>query len=474
MGQKTNPTALRLEKTNQHYNSCWYSDRFYCEQLHSNYKICDYITKVFYKIKKVPYSRVRPGDRSRQQTIRLKPLIYTKINHGINQIFCIFPKFRNKLSWRKKQHKSLGKQVSTRLQNLASALPMFYGLCAYKCKIPGNWAPLSNKKDLRLLHNVNLGSTAPSPSAAYPGGTFTHKLCKDLIANKINCSLNNLNKTTATRQVEGLSPLVNALFCRHSQDFQIMGKSFYLPSGKTQGKISYSKKKNQMPFEGRKDLEKPYQSHLEKVIESSNNLDFARKVTASAGRCLVAKNSVPLAFRAAAVTRFAHRATRLAAKAPYFVANTALRSATKVNNMESRGSTPSSYPSQQGYPRGVSPCLPLKDSRLYLVKAGFAQQNCHFLAQKICNGLRNRFTFPRLRRTTLWDIKKSKYVKGVRVTLSGRVESRSKKAQKARSRTFQWGQTELHVLSSLVQFTSQHLITPRGKIGVKVWICYGT
>ena len=479
MGQKTNPTALRLEKTNQHYTGCWYSDRFYLEQLHNNYKINKYISKVFYKVKKVPYFKQRG-----QLTDRIKPLIYRKVGHQINQVFCLFPRYKKKYfsSWKKGKQKSISYNISSGVDTLSalrSKIAFLYALSAH-----------SNRK-------INLSLI----KAFYPSGY----LCKDKLYKDGLRHLSvakNINKDAPSihRKHLQVTPLAKALFYKHSRHRQILG-----PASTVEGPFFH-------PYTASKGLPKNknhHQSRLEWVISHSTNLSFfyrqAKHFTLPPQECghtSLAKpmpapyfgynfaerlHDVPVAApeRKRIVPLFSSQDVQnkpIAKKG--FVTRLAQLSGNATRQLPWRHVIMHPYNGQQNHlighershpmvtrPQMVSPHSKL--ARLYLIKAGFAQQSSSFLAQRVCNGLKNRFTFPRLRRTILWDIKKSKYVKGLRVTISGRLESRSKKAQKARSRTFQWGQTELHVLSSLVQFTRQDLVTPRGKIGVKVWICYG-
>ena len=42
MGQKVNPISLRLEKTNRHFDSCWYEDYNYTDLLLQDLKIKNY------------------------------------------------------------------------------------------------------------------------------------------------------------------------------------------------------------------------------------------------------------------------------------------------------------------------------------------------------------------------------------------------------------------------------------------------
>ena len=445
MGQKTNPTALRLEKTNQHYTSSWYSERFYPQQLHNNYKTSNYIAKIFHKIIKVPYLNVGRGQQ--QQIITTKPLIYTKASYQTNQIFCVFPKFRNKYYWRRENKKNKG-ELSRQLESTGhlAVFSMLCALAAYKCKVVNKSSICVTFNTFKVSQSKQVASSLISPAPTenltnnksatnfVPFGTSRFALPLSFLEGEQKHNKPLLNQD----QLENLSPLVRALFYKHS--------------------FSCHRQQVKQAAEGRVNTYNPprgennHLSRLENIMEGDYHLSFAQKHNPEAYlRSLESGRVSALALPSS----------------PGGPVEKCHRKASKHKHL---GSTEGLYPAGQ---TNFSALTAGKKVRLYLVKAGFAQQNSQFLAQRISNGLRNRFTFPRLRRQILWDIRKSKYVKGVRVTLSGRVESRSKKAQKARSRTFQWGQTELHVLSSLVQFTTQNLITPRGKIGIKVWICYG-
>ena len=101
-----------------------------------------------------------------------------------------------------------------------------------------------------------------------------------------------------------------------------------------------------------------------------------------------------------------------------------------------------------------------------------AHQNPLFLASQIVFSLQERVPFRRLKHRLMRECSKDQRIKGVRINCSGRVATRSKKAQKARSESIQWGQTSLNVFSDFVHFASKGALTPFGKIGVKVWICY--
>ena len=57
MGQKVNPISLRLQKTNRHFDSCWYDDYNYTHLLLQDLKIQKYLNTVLHQIK-YPESRI--------------------------------------------------------------------------------------------------------------------------------------------------------------------------------------------------------------------------------------------------------------------------------------------------------------------------------------------------------------------------------------------------------------------------------
>ena len=110
--------------------------------------------------------------------------------------------------------------------------------------------------------------------------------------------------------------------------------------------------------------------------------------------------------------------------------------------------------------------------KIHFLLCPSSHQNPLFLATQVVLSLQDRVPFRRLKHRLMRDISKDPKIKGVRITCSGRVAARSKKAQKAKTESIQWGQTSLNVFSDFVHFASKSALTPFGKIGVKVWICY--
>ncbi len=100
------------------------------------------------------------------------------------------------------------------------------------------------------------------------------------------------------------------------------------------------------------------------------------------------------------------------------------------------------------------------------------KQSALFLAQEVVYFLEKRVSFRKIKDQILKELKNSKIIKGVRITCSGRVGGKSKKAQKAKTETVKQGQTSLGVFSSKIDFAQKSALTSFGLIGVKVWICF--
>ena len=70
MGQKVNPISLRLEKTNRHFDSCWYSDYNYTSLLLQDLKIKNYLKTVLKQIQ-YPEGRILIENLPKKSNINL-------------------------------------------------------------------------------------------------------------------------------------------------------------------------------------------------------------------------------------------------------------------------------------------------------------------------------------------------------------------------------------------------------------------
>ena len=114
----------------------------------------------------------------------------------------------------------------------------------------------------------------------------------------------------------------------------------------------------------------------------------------------------------------------------------------------------------------------LSDVVLSFFKLSNEKQSAIFLAEEIVYYLEKRVSFLKIKNQILREINKNSFLKGLRITCSGRVGGRSKKAQRSKVQIIKYGQTSLHVFSSKIDFASKHAHTAFGLLGIKVWICY--
>ena len=70
MGQKVNPISLRLEKTNRHFDSCWYDDYNYTDLFLQDLKIKNYLKVVLNQIT-YPEGRVSIENLPKKTNINL-------------------------------------------------------------------------------------------------------------------------------------------------------------------------------------------------------------------------------------------------------------------------------------------------------------------------------------------------------------------------------------------------------------------
>lgn len=99
-------------------------------------------------------------------------------------------------------------------------------------------------------------------------------------------------------------------------------------------------------------------------------------------------------------------------------------------------------------------------------------QSANFFADEIVYLLERRVPFRRLKSMILKLITQNHKIRGIRITCSGRVGGKSKKAQRAKIESIKFGQTSLHVFSSKIDFACKTAYTSLGSTGVKIWICY--
>lgn len=116
-------------------------------------------------------------------------------------------------------------------------------------------------------------------------------------------------------------------------------------------------------------------------------------------------------------------------------------------------------------------------STVTLWSSTWESQHADFVAQEIALALMRRVPFRAIKMQLLKELEENyknqwASVRGLRVMCAGRGSRKSKRAQRAQTLGFHWGQTSLHVFSEKVGFAKRASFTSFGKVGIKVWICY--
>lgn len=109
---------------------------------------------------------------------------------------------------------------------------------------------------------------------------------------------------------------------------------------------------------------------------------------------------------------------------------------------------------------------------LYPIRVAKDLQFAQFLVHEVASFLKKGVSFKQVQDQIVGECIRNELVKGIRLSCSGRVGGRSKKAQKSKTQSVQWGKTSLHLFSSKLSFAQKDANTPFGKMGVKVWLCY--
>ena len=379
MGQKSNPIILRLNKTNQHWNSCWYSDDDYATPFLQDCKINAYIKS------------------SQQQLERFPPVSFIKRQRGDLQIVLFSAKVAQQFSkFKGSKYKNVAQRINglmthnifKRSANPVSSKALEWSASLNRVQRPVNNYPTYN----------DLGANASSTGWIRKREYFTSQLFLAIISrgDVVKAALNNMPETKAALCL--LSRKIPPLAVFFSKEMVPSTNPWSIIKEESKAKIALT------------------------AARGTANLTTANKTTP---------------IRVADPTK---------------------------NHLE--------YSIYKYYNEYSTPFASAK-SKLYLVKSSSIYQNPLFLASQVVSLLEERAVFRQIKHRIVREIRKNPIIKGVRIICSGRVASRSKKAQKARRESILWGATSLNVFSEHVNFASCFAQTTFGKIGVKVWVSYG-
>lgn len=383
MAQKTNPTSLRLQKTNKSFNSCWYSNYFYTDFLVEELKTRSYIERVFNQV----HSQI--------------PQLFVQKLYKNIQLHAFF--FDPRGTRQQKEHRFI-------LQRTKSLSSYFKG-------IPLKWS--KKEKDSMFL------------SIFFKKQEFTQM---PILSN---------TRTDYKKFSNDKSILVQQAKKKDTQQYQ-KEKQFFEAKKQTQNFLRYlllqtQLKNTQNLLSNRCQSQEIHNTFLLSLYDNKN------ETTGGLLQKLLLQDSHTF--------------------------SSSYNKTGKVLNKKQFFETQNKFYFKHHFENTLSTQLQnfvTFDS----IRVLWEYQNADFLAEEVVFFLQRRVTFRRIKDYVLKQVSGTRIIKGIRLSCSGRLGGRSKKAQKAKMESIQWGQTSLNVFSSKLCFASKSAFTPFGKIGVKVWLCY--
>jgi small subunit ribosomal protein S3 len=102
------------------------------------------------------------------------------------------------------------------------------------------------------------------------------------------------------------------------------------------------------------------------------------------------------------------------------------------------------------------------------IKVSSIFQSAYLVAQEIACKLEQKKSFRQICRSIFQQISNCNYIKGIRISCSGRLNG----AEIAKTECRKYGETSLHVFSDKIDYAQTKCCAPYGILGVKVWISY--
>lgn len=490
MGQKTNPISLRLKTTNKNFDSCWYSDLHYSTVWSLELKAKSYIDKIFEQIR-YPKPRVSLSLMPKRAKILMFYLNPERSRGERGERFQLKP-FISPRAMERRIHPLTTQPLRvTRTENSPLGASHVFGL-----NIRNDY-PSTGRRD-----NMGWGSTKLRKGSPYPGGIpdWERKLF-------VYSTL-----LSVTKRKSGAGKLLFerdfALFYRVHRLIWFQGRGEGCLSsinrrqsynyGEAGGRLSRVKNPS-----GKEAPLSRLRSGLSSNKGRSNPAQPARRLhtlcvlrQAPSLLCLVHQvhnkslgsmpsHRIPLRNAPDWGNAVTWGKRSFLTGTPNWEARSGdggFRHKPRTVNMPCLVPAGPSRPSIREIRRQDQHfSIPFMESRLdtglglsttiYPYKSIEEEQTAQFLSEEIAYYLEQRVPFRRIKQTLMHELEK-RYIEGIRVSCSGRVGGRSKKAQRAKEERFQWGQTSSHVFSSKLSFASRSALTPFGKVGIKVWICY--
>ena len=430
MGQKVNPTSLRLHPQNKHFDSCWFSEKQYAHSIHKNFNVEIYYNAI---LKQIQY----PSASFFFEAAPRKSRIYVLFLNPAQLRRQAFKQFSS----------SSGKNRKARQNTLFSPRRATRALSFFHRK-------KSEKEGSFLAFLPPSLLTAPSLQKSGDRVFFKTKRVEKnpvstLRGKKWNIKGNLQSEKSVCSSLLGLA--ISRYFVQRKRgDNLVSATSRFL-------------------------LLQPFFSFLKIENSTSTPLREQRPLESTLAKPRIALTSPKVASTSVESTS-SHLSSYLRnhkREGGFFLKHVGSneRDARFLNTVFANKNLQKS--SSYAYHIESIISSGLKSScRTFLFRAHNVTQNALFIAEEIVYQLQRRNSFRQIQTKLLQELGNKAAIKGVRVTCVGRIGGRAKKAQRARGESFKMGQTSLHLFDSKVSFASKTGLTPFGAVGVKVWVCW--
>jgi len=453
MGQKVNPVSLRLQYTNRHFDSCWYSEYFYKNLITRDIFLQHYLNN-FLKLLKLPAGRYSIQHLQKKTQIYNFLCIPKSTREWRAQLFG-FAKNKNLL--KKNRYFFKKKTDFKKRMKKQTKLNCFYTTL-------NQLAVHQIQKKITSFQNFRLWSALIKPKQKT---ILNHS--KDMLKSSLVPSLNNWKK----HELNGV--------CSFPKKALIPKNLFFGPlatkniSANELVKLEKPELLQKLPnlFLIPFSLEKEQNISLQvaKTKNFKSSPLVLKKQTDDSNLLFLQNLFVYKTLKAKLITRDGPQ-FKIEEKKDFLESKRHL-----VNSLTSASLSPlSSFQTLESkyekYLESSLSSLYQLDLDLIPFKVKNDWQYAGFLADEIVSLLEKRIPFRRLKSKLIKQLSKVSAIRGVRITCSGRVGGKSKKAQRAKIESLKYGQTSLHVFSAPIDFSCKTARTSFGSVGVKVWICY--
>lgn len=477
MGQKTNPISLRLQNVNRNFDSSWYSDYFYAKCFSRELYLRNYFD-TFLKLLKLPQARIAVNFGI--ENTKLYPFfcipktsrVFLAKNLGLYQQLSKAWQLRsniennlinfpnNSIRKKTKTSTSLNNNLFFEVNNgfnekLISNIVKF----SPKVDILSSQDPLSTHQSWGKMSRINKASL-----------NYIENLSVRLLLNhkSLNSSEASFTKLQNFSSTSGSGLVINEPnSMNHYESKELIKALLY----KHYGLTIFKNKIIQQNI-------KEYEEFLFKnktnnqLYKTAKNYNISTKVSVNKNK---ENSNSPLYFMPTTSDLLSN----------VYLANSSFSSRVNLNISSSLNiqTIPSVLYNNKElivrqnfkYKNYIENFLSSQfniDLQLFPFLSKQNWQSAGFIADEIVYFLERRVSFSRIKNRILKQASMQPFIRGIRITCSGRVGGKSKKAQRATQECVKYGETSLHVFDCKIDFAARNAFTSFGTVGIKVWVCF--